>query len=57
MWSTPLMTLMLRLGLEDIDKPLTRAQITNPESELVCLILYLYSMEPPLYAHLNEVCR
>lgn len=29
----------------------------NPKGRAVCLILYLYSMEPPFYAGLNKACR
>ena len=31
--------------------------LTNPQSKAVFVILWLYSVEPPIYYHLNSACR
>ena len=49
--------MLMSLGLDDCDAPLTKKQLRNPKSRVVCLILYLYSIEPPFYAELNSACR
>ena len=30
---------------------------TNPKSKVYFLVLWLYSIEPPLYFHFNQACR
>ena len=30
--------------------------LMNPESKAVFLVLWLYTIEPPFYAHLNRAC-
>ena len=47
----------LDMGEEDIDLPLTDKIYKDPNSPQVQLILKLYSMEPPVYADLNNACR
>ena len=37
--------------------PLTEEILRDPFSEQVSLILFLYSIEPPFYAFLNQACR
>lgn len=49
--------MLMSIGLEDNDALLTKKQLRNPRSKVVCLILYLYSIEPPFYAELNSACR
>lgn len=29
----------------------------DPENPIVQLLLWLYTIEPPIYAHLNKACR
>ena len=31
--------------------------LKDPSSPEVCLLLYIYSIEPPFYADLNRACR
>ena len=49
-------------GQQWADEPLIFSKYTenglcNPESTAVCLILWLYSIEPPFYAAVNEASR
>lgn len=46
-----------QVDLDDIDSQLTDNDFKIPNSQVVCLILYLYSMEPPFYEALNNACR
>ena len=44
------------------DEPLVFSKYTenglcNPNSTVVCLLLWLYSIEPPFYAAINEAGR
>lgn len=45
------------LNQDNVDKPLTAEVFKDPYSPEVMLLLYLYSMEPPFYADLNNACR
>lgn len=45
---------MLLLRGEEVKKPLTKTVLQDPENKIVKLILYMYSMEPPLYADLMK---
>lgn len=47
---------MAELG--DQEKPIDVNVLRfDPENPIVQTILYLYSMEPPLYRHMNRACR
>ena len=48
---------LLSLGVENADKPITKEALMNPYSSEICILLYLYSIEPPFYAALNSACR
>ena len=41
----------------DVDKPVKYEECCQPNSKVVCLILYLYSIEPPFYKHINQACK
>ena len=50
--------------IEKGSEPLIRSEYVNspnnlldPHSPVVCLLLWIYSFEPPIYAALNEACR
>jgi len=55
--------MILKCGIPDVDKPFNINSgdpiysLWNPNSCAVHLMLWLYSMEPPLYFSLNEACR
>ena len=36
---------------------LSEHNLCNPNSKATCLILYLYTMETPLYSEFNKACR
>ena len=42
---------------EELDKPLTKKILSDPEHKVVKHIIYIYSMESFIYADLNRVCR
>lgn len=44
-------------GVEDVDRPITYEELWDPKSSVVCLLLYLYSIEPPFYADVNKAIR
>ena len=39
------------------DDDLTEDILLDPNSQEVCLLLYIYSIEPPFYAELNKAAR
>ena len=41
----------------EVDKPLTRKMLSNPESKIVKLILYIYSMESFVFSEVNRAMR
>ena len=41
----------------DVDKPIKYEECCDPNSVVVCLVLYLYSIEPPFYAYINKACK
>lgn len=52
------------INFSEPDEPLITYQdkeselcLWNPYSKAVCIIMWLYSIEPPLYAAINEACR
>lgn len=50
------------MNVDRPDEPLIISKYTdnglcNPDSKVVCLILWLYSVEPPFYAAINEASR
>lgn len=45
------------LDSKNADKPCTRSLLQDPDSPEVCLILYLYTIEPPFYADLLKACK
>ena len=45
------------LSIPDASKPIKLKAFNDPNSIEVKLILYIYSMEPPFYQHLNTACR
>ena len=44
-------------GLVNIDKPLTRDILKNPEHPVTQQILYIYTMESFIYPAVNRTCR
>jgi len=40
------------IGSERCDEPMTIETLRDPYSPEVCLLLYMYSMEPPFYSDL-----
>ena len=42
------------VGITDPLDPLTQEQLQDPTGKHLCLILYLHSIEPAFYAHLND---
>ena len=50
-------------NIPDVDRPFTDSThdpiygLWNPISRATCIVLLLYSMEPPIYFYLNEACR
>ena len=44
-------------GIEKIKEPIQYEDLWDPESKIVCLILYLYTIEPPFYAEINKAVR
>ena len=53
----PIIYLAQNVNLNDIDRQLTPDDFKSSTSPTVCVILYLYSMEPPFYEALNKACR
>ena len=54
--------LTLLVNFKDINKPFTYGGETeydlwHPTSKACFLVLFLYSIEPPFYFHLNDACR
>ena len=54
--------MLLMISFPDLDKPFDYGSdddydLWKPTSKAVFLILFLYSMEPPFYAALNQACR
>ena len=48
---------MVKLGV-DISEPIDASVLRfNPNSPVTQTVLYLYSMEPPIYRELNMACR
>jgi len=52
------------MNFSEPDEPLITYQdnesercLWNPNSKAVCIIMWLYSIEPPFYAAINEACR
>jgi len=45
------------LELQDSHQPMTHTTFENPYNFEVQLIMYLYSIEPPFYADMNEACK
>ena len=45
------------LAIKNADKPLTKKILKDPNSPEVKFLLYVYSIEPPIYEHLNNACR
>lgn len=45
--------ILYSIDLDDVERPITYEELLNPKSKVTCLILYLYSMEPPFYADVN----
>jgi hypothetical protein len=50
------------VNFPDMDKQFTRMDgsdydLYNPSSKACFLVLFLYSIEPPLYFFLNDACR
>ena len=41
----------------EVDRPLTRKLLSNPESKFVKLILYIYSMESFVFSEVNQAMR
>ena len=41
----------------DVNKPLTRKQLSNPDNKFVKLILYIYSMESFVFSEVNKAMR
>lgn len=41
----------------DVDKSIKYEECCDPNSKVVCLVLYLYSIEPPFYAYINKACK
>lgn len=47
---------MAELG--DLDEPISeKSLMSNPDDPMVQTIIYLYSLEPPFYGHLNWASR
>lgn len=44
----------LAIGVEEKNSD---NDLWNPRGKAVCLIMYMYSIEPPFYAELNNACR
>jgi len=45
------------VGSDRVDVALTVEILRDPYSAEVCMLLYLYSMEPPFYSDLYQACR
>ena len=40
-----------------MQKPISEEEIRNPNSNVVLLIMYIFSLETPIYSLLNKACR
>lgn len=40
-----------------MDEPISEDEIRNPNSNIVLLIIYIFSLETPVYSILNKACR
>ena len=54
--------LLLLVNFSDLNQPFTTRDNTeyslrDPTSKACFLVLFLYSIEPPFYFHLNDACR
>ena len=54
--------LLQLINFSDLNKPFTHGDKTeydlyDPTSKACFLVLFLYSIEPPFYFHLNDACR
>lgn len=50
------------MEFSDIDRPFEETDdeeygLNNPGSKAVCLVMWLYSIEPPFYAYVNKAFR
>ena len=41
------------LDVDIVEQPLSLDTLRNPDSDEVCMLLFLYSIEPPFYGDLN----
>ena len=41
----------------DFDIPITKEELEDPKSEFTQIMFYMYSLEPPIYYHLNKACK
>lgn len=41
----------------NVDMPIRYEDCGDPMSIVVCLVLYLYSIEPAFYAYINKACK
>jgi len=48
------MFMLICMDQKDVDKPITKSDLVKPNSKVVNLIMYLYSIEPDFYAELNN---
>lgn len=44
------------MEIADPEAPIDPTELSNPESKVVCFVLYLMSFEPPFYNDLNLAC-
>lgn len=51
------MFMLISIDYDAIDEPLTTDDFLDPESKVVCIILYLNSIEPDFFADLNRAIR
>ena len=40
-----------------VDEPLTKDVLSDPDHVIVKTLLYIYSLEPPIYRYLNKASR
>lgn len=45
------------VGSDRVDETLTLEVLRDPYSAETCMLLYLYSVEPPFYSDLYQACR
>ena len=45
------------IGFKNLNQPIDFASIQDPNSQIVCLVAWLFTIEPSFYYHIQEACQ